>query len=57
MTIIHVSAISNKNEESYDPISNEILVIGAWICQDITFTTCTDTPHSAKPEIHNLMNL
>ena len=29
MTIIHVSAISNKNKESYDPISNEILVIGA----------------------------
>ena len=29
MTIIHVTAISNKNEESYDPISNEILVIGA----------------------------
>lgn len=29
MTIIRVSAISNKNEESYDPISNEILVIGA----------------------------
>lgn len=29
MTIILVSAISNKNEESYDPISNEILVIGA----------------------------
>lgn len=57
MTIIHVTAISNKNEESYDPISNEILVIGAWICQEITFTTSTDTPHSVKPEIHNLMNL
>lgn len=28
MIIIYVSVILNKNEESYDLISNEILVIG-----------------------------